>query len=376
MNEQWIKQMQQKMADYKQPAPKVSWDAIDQAISAVKHQKQMPLWLRGIAAAIVLILITGISLRLMHHPEETIEQKTIITNPDNKEQITTVNEEQPLQESEKSPTYNKQTAYLTESSNNKKNSIISQTVISTDYTEESALSDTIDDITPTDISEEQSVLQKKNTQPGNFSSEIPIPTTNKKHQTAHLMAKAYFSSNMTDKRITESGPHMFYSNDDESDNQKPLTKKNNSTYRHHPPIRFGLSLQYPIDERWSLESGLSYALLISDIPAASKGQVNASEQRLYYIGIPFNINYQLWTRHRYGLYVTAGGTIDKLLNGSDWQFSLSGAAGAEYLLNNRFSLYLEPCIGYYFPNGSNLSTIYKDYPLNFNLSLGLRFNLK
>ena len=376
MSEQWIKQIQQKMADYRQPAPEVSWDAIDMAISAVKPQRQMPLWLTGIAAAVVLLLITGISLHLMHHPDETIEQKTIITNPDNKEQITTAHEEQPQQEWEESPTYNIQTASLAGSSKIRNNSLITQTVIPTDYTEESALSDAIADNTPTDISEEQSILQEKQTQHGIFSSEIPIPTTNKKQQTARLMAKAYFSSNMTDKRITETGPHMFYSNDNESDNEKPSTKQNNSTYRHHPPIRFGLSLRYQINERWSMESGLSYTLLISDIPSTPKGQVNAIEQRLYYIGVPVNVNYQLWTRHRYGLYLTAGGTIDKLLNGRDWQFSLNGAAGAEYLLNNRFSLYLEPCIGYYFPNGSNLSTIYKDHPLNFNLSLGLRFNLK
>jgi hypothetical protein len=33
-------------------------------------------------------------------------------------------------------------------------------------------------------------------------------------------------------------------------------------------------------------------------------------------------------------------------------------------------------IGYYFKDGSNTPTIYQDHPLNFNLSFGLRFNLK
>ena len=45
-------------------------------------------------------------------------------------------------------------------------------------------------------------------------------------------------------------------------------------------------------------------------------------------------------------------------------------------LTNFFSLYAEPGIGYYFNDGSSTPTIYKDHPLNFNLSLGIRFNLK
>ena len=382
MNEQWIKQMQQKMADYKQPAPELSWDAIDKAISAGKPHKFLPLWLKGIAAAVVLLLITGVSLHILHQPEETPEQQITPISPtlDYNEQITTTNGEQPLPEMLESPANIIQTTSFTESSTPhsksseiKKTPVISQVVIVNDYTEEPALSDPIADETPTNIRDEQSVLPEKQARSGNFNSEIPIPTTKyNKQQTGRLMAMAYFSSSMTDKRFTETGPILLYDND----NDNLITTQNNSKTRHHLPIRFGLSLQYQIDERWSMESGLSYTLLISDITHTQHGHIDVTEQRLYYIGIPVNLGYQLWTGHRYGLYVTAGGTIDKLLNGNDWQFSLNGSAGAEYILNNRFSLYIEPGIGYYFPNGSNLSTIYNDHPLNFNINLGLRFNLK
>ena len=40
------------------------------------------------------------------------------------------------------------------------------------------------------------------------------------------------------------------------------------------------------------------------------------------------------------------------------------------------NLFLVTYIGYYFKDGSNTPTIYQDHPLNFNLSFGLRFNLK
>ena len=68
--------------------------------------------------------------------------------------------------------------------------------------------------------------------------------------------------------------------------------------------------------------------------------------------------------------------IEKSLDTSPWQFSLNGSAGAEYKLTDFFSLYAEPGLGYYLKDGSTTPTIYQDRPLNFNLSFGLRFNLK
>ena len=145
---------------------------------------------------------------------------------------------------------------------------------------------------------------------------------------------------------------------------------------HRQPVRFGLSLRYQFDERWSVESGLTYTRLSSDITTTVDGVTTTTEQRLNYLGLPLNVSYSLWKSRHFGLYVTAGGMIEKSLDTNPWQFSLSGAAGAEYRLTDIFSLYAEPGLGYYFKDGSSTPTIYQDHPLNFNLSLGLRFNLK
>ena len=145
---------------------------------------------------------------------------------------------------------------------------------------------------------------------------------------------------------------------------------------HRQPIRFGLSLRYQLDDRWSVESGLSYTRLSSDITIVEAGMTTVTEQRLDYIGLPLNVGYDLWKNRTFGLYVTAGGMIEKRLGATPWLFSLNAAAGAEYRLNDHFSLYAEPGLGYYFPDGSATPTIYQDRPLNFNLSLGLRFHLK
>lgn len=125
-----------------------------------------------------------------------------------------------------------------------------------------------------------------------------------------------------------------------------------------------------------MESGLSYTRLSSDIMTTENGITSMTEQRLNYLGLPLNIIYNLWQTRHFGLYVSAGGMIEKSLDTSHWQFSLNGAVGAEYKLTDFFSLYAEPGLGYYFKDGSSTPTIYQDRPLNFNLNLGLRFNLK
>ena len=55
MNEEWIEQMRQKMADYQWPAPELSWDELDQTLTANKPRKTRVLWLHRIAAAAVIL---------------------------------------------------------------------------------------------------------------------------------------------------------------------------------------------------------------------------------------------------------------------------------------------------------------------------------
>jgi len=138
--------------------------------------------------------------------------------------------------------------------------------------------------------------------------------------------------------------------------------------RYHQPVRLGVSLRYRLDDRWSVESGLLYTLLVTD--------VDREEQRHSYIGLPMNLGYQLWASRRFGLYLSAGATIEKMLDASPWQFSLNAAAGVDYQLTDRLSLYAEPGVGYYFPDGSGIPTVYQHRPFNFDLSIGLRIDLK
>jgi hypothetical protein len=344
MSEQWIQQMQQKMADYKRPAPEVSWEEIDRTLAANKTRQPRLLWLRRIAAAAAFLLIAGVGYwgLLRNNTEENHGD----WHNDSSEAKIRVPVPVMLPAKISVPAMLAETvAPVFESSPD---------TIHTAPTEEEAL--------PHSNGESDS-RPKEQTPPTPAPVIYPTDLHQRKHIDNRLTAKVYMSSTMADSQIkTNSQPNS------------PIIDNHN--IHHYQPMRFGLSLRYRITDRWSIESGLSYTRLSSDISTTVDGVTTVTEQRLNYIGLPLNISYDLWKSNHFGLYVTAGGTIEKSLDTSPWQFSLNGAVGAEYKLTDFFSLYAEPGLGYYFKDGSTTPTIYQDRPLNINLSFGLRFNLK
>ena len=346
MSEQWIQQMRQKMADYKRPAPEVSWEEIDRTLAANKPRQPRLLWLRRIAAAAAFLLIAGVGYwgLLRNNTEEnhgdwhndSSEAKIRVPVPVMLDSAAKISVPAILAET---------VAPVFESSPD---------TIHTAPTEEEAL--------PHSNGESDS-RPKEQTPPTPAPVIYPTDLHQRKHIDNRLTAKVYMSSTMADRQIkTNSQPNG------------PIIDNHN--IHHYQPMRFGLSLRYRITDRWSIESGLSYTRLSSDISTTVDGVTTVTEQHLNYIGLPLNISYDLWKSNHFGLYVTTGGTMEKSLDTSPWQFSLNGAVGAEYKLTDFFSLYAEPGLGYYFKDGSTTPTIYQDRPLNINLSFGLRFNLK
>ena len=364
MNEEWIEQMRQKMADYQWPAPELSWDELDQALTANKPRKTRALWPRRIAAvAAIILLIAGVgywglnqlqenhgdwlndsSAAKIRVPVPVILAQDSVQNQNHvpvilarSSQKSTISEEPVLEPKTITPA----------------STINPDTVISTAPEETAKSSNTEEKAKPTDY-----------IPPVIYPSDLH----QRKHTDSRLTAKFYMSNTMTNSQTKSLGlnnrtnPRFIYAD--------------SAQIHHRQPIRIGLSLRYRLDDRWSVESGLIYTRLSSDITIKEKGVTTLIEQQFNYIGLPLNISYELWKNRHFGLYVTAGGTIEKSLDTSPWQFSLSGAVGVEYKLTDGFCLYAEPGLGYYFNDGSTTPTIYQDHPLNVNLSFGLRFNLK
>ena len=149
---------------------------------------------------------------------------------------------------------------------------------------------------------------------------------------------------------------------------------------HHQPVSFGLSVRKSLPKGFSVETGLTYTLLSSDIKR--QGDTKMQSQKLHYIGIPVRGNWNFLEKKYFTLYVSAGGMVEKCVYGKladdkvnvkPLQFSVAGAVGAQFNATDHVGLYVEPGVSYFFDDGSKVQTIRKERPCNFNLQAGLRF---
>ena len=372
MEEEWMLQMREKMADYKWPAPELSWDELDLALAAGTTHKTHLLWLRRIAAAAVILLIAGVGYwGLLRHKTEPIVEKHWA-------------QKQPLENRSSQEDRNDVASHTSHAFIDKRSGRaerLSPCDLKKTKLEHHSAAMSKPEVVPISMGDNDTIsttetIEKE--QPHILPVSYPSDFHQGKHLDNRLMAKVYVTSAMTGNQRESYGRPGAYNPTGLTIDPRfqDLTMPIEKYVHHHQPVRFGLSLRYRLTDRWSLESGLSYTRLSSDITTIILDETTVTEQRLNYIGLPLNISYELWKKRYFGLYVTGGSTIEKRLDDSSWQFSLNGAAGAEYNLSNYFSLYAEPGFGYYFKDGSGTPTIYKDHPLNFNLSFGLRLNLK
>ena len=445
MKEDWKKQLQQKMADYEESDIDLSWEEIDRALEANRQKavaaertkaKTVLLLVRRIsAAAAVVLLLAGIGYWML--------QRQI---PENEEIVEVVMKEGTDYVDRSLISANqgiKQPVPMIP-----QNHMISQR---RGTTEEALSDDSLTTAEEpcSTVKEQQAIDHANDQQTDKTTTEEsvsrPIPAPSQQHpmvlypsglhkkapSSDKLTAKVYFSNatasynnllsssqqipvspeNVNPEEIPPSDGHQNYidgnvpdtTNSNEDDNeddtdqqdgktrqgesQKYRTQETSEATRHHQPVRFGLSLRYRLNDRWSIESGLTYTRLSADFTKTVDDQSVSTEQHLNYIGIPVTASYLLWGNRYLNVYLSAGGMVEKMISGSQTtagekssvsihplQFSLSGAVGAEFRFNPQFSLYAEPGIGYWFDNGSSISTYYQDKPFSFSLSLGLRIS--
>lgn len=172
----------------------------------------------------------------------------------------------------------------------------------------------------------------------------------------------------------------------------------NTEVRHRQPVRAGVSFRYDLGRRWSIETGLTYTMLSSDIDAGSEFRRCLIERKLHYIGIPLNASYDFLQKKRWSMYATAGGMLEKCVSGREvaeyrtngitsstdtheisvreLQWSVNAAVGAEFNFTPLIGIFAEPGVSWFFGNGSQIETIYQDRPFNFNFRVGLRFSFQ
>ena len=174
-------------------------------------------------------------------------------------------------------------------------------------------------------------------------------------------------------------------------------KEVTTQYKHHLPVRFGLKVAYAFNERLSIESGLTYTRLSSDIKSGSENNYFTGEQRLNYVGVPVGVRCNALAFNRFSMYGTANVLLEKCVSGSvtnnyvinnslnksesksvsskPLQLSVGASVGVQFNVLDNVDIYAEPGLRYHFDDGSSIQTIYKEKPLNFDFSIGIRYTI-
>ena len=165
---------------------------------------------------------------------------------------------------------------------------------------------------------------------------------------------------------------------------------------HRQPVRFAIEAELMLNKRLGLVSGLCYTRLISDLTSGGENYYH-TVQKLDYLGIPLRLNWHLLDSRDFTFYAGVGAMAEKCVAGSAMTsyslygqslqgerlsvmdqplvFSLDTSLGLGIGLWNSASLVIEPGLSWHIPDGGTLRNIYRDRPLNFSLSIALRYRL-
>lgn len=380
MKEQWRKDIRQKLADYQKPAPVLSWADIEQVAAAHRSGAEMtPIkrkWV-AVAAAVMLAVggfylafqqkedVMGLQVKHLVKTEEAVKRRNH-TAPD-------VSSEVPIpQKTSKAILSAEEIKPVMEKEENEQEEI-GEDNISKDARQDPTVP----------------VFSPSKTENEHYNQDQE-PLTKKNYR---LTAKVYLSNTMAAVTGGSSAGGTYANSMPSSDpinggSTIPQSTSYHEEIHHRQPIRLGVSLHYRLNDRWGIESGLSYTRLLSDITCKYATQTIHIEQKLSYIGIPVNVTCHLWNNRRFSCYLSAGVMAEKMITGSrtsegkeegiknqPLQFSINGAAGAEYRLVDVLGLFAEPGLSYHFKNDGDIPTFYQEKPLGFNLNLGIRFYL-
>jgi len=419
MNNHWSDNLRRRMENYQEQPPEGLWNNIENSMkSSAKHNKIM-LWSKRVcAAAAVIAILLFIGYRISDRKAENMPIAQQIQKQDNAGQ-------DHLSESE----IDKDAMIKHDNRSSVNNPLLSQTLTLTesknDTTKEN-LNEHPEIVN--NLTEDISVESKKEENKDGVLSKVPIkhkvgPESDSEKKSKPQNKDTFVKSSKN--KIARWATNIYASNisfrfDDQYDGYGNvladesneivggdienssyedilLQNKEKETYtkvKHRQPITMGVSVNYNLNHRWSLTSGLTYTLLRSRLHSGSNEHYFHKEQTLHDIGIPLNVNYTLFTAGKISLYASAGGMIEKNVYrkmSTDYildndvkstknesghldkiQWSVKSSLGLIYNITKTIGVYAEPGIGYYFKNGSEVETIYKEKPLNLSLHVGLR----
>lgn len=233
------------------------------------------------------------------------------------------------------------------------------------------------------------------------------PAANRKHNSG--MSLSMYAANIASSSSTVAGYRAFAGSS--SVMSSPVEGEMNGSFPslvnsyaspatkvdHHQPVSVGVGARYFINNRWAVETGLTYSMLESETESGTDQSYIYGDQKIHYLGVPVSVGYQ-WIKGKrlsvytsggvtaeFGVkgtmetrYVLGGGDIDKRtadINDIPVQWSVGLSAGVQYNILRNLGVYAEPGMVYYIDNGSSLETSYSDKPFNFKLKVGVRIDI-
>lgn len=152
---------------------------------------------------------------------------------------------------------------------------------------------------------------------------------------------------------------------------------------HHMPVHAGLSLRVPLNDRWSITTGIDYLLYSSEIGYSVSG---FHRQNAHYIEVPARADYTIARNRWLDIYVGAGVSVDCCVAAYDAGckiakdgigFSVLGAGGIQFNVTDHLGLFLDPTLSWSVPSGNRVLDTYRtEHPLMFSVSTGIRFTLQ
>lgn len=433
MKDKWINDIRSRMDNYSEPLPVGLWEKIESEIST-PAPKVIPMWRKwtSVAAAAALVLaISSVSVWYWSTDSELKEVNSALTDNNEIRQEyksdNVIQEVQTVESSDKqlqaeAVNYSSKTIVNLASGDNADSLNVARIALSENIqtvdteSTDSELKKEVDAEDEASIKENRMKRMREDretvrrnasylamsdskrskgsgVQLGVMTGNIPYSSSNSFSGMSRLAIPTKSVSQVNDVVVgevsdaTASYSQMLFNN---------MGRQTYTDIKHHMPVTVGASVKWNLNEHWALESGLNYTYLYSELRSGAKSYIE-DKQKLHYVGIPLKVQRSVWSNSIFSFYASAGGMMEKCVSGSvetvcvddnnrksfgnekldvkPLQFSVLASVGLQANFNKLLSLYLEPGMIYYFDDNTDIITIRKDKPFNFNLQLGLRFNL-
>lgn len=426
--ELWMNKLKEKLADYSEPAPASGWEQLEKELMPPVEKKIYPYrrWMMAAAAVILLALVSSVSLYFLGTPAADQIRHTqtpalasvpdalpAVQQPDVKAATVepvlrpVANKSDRLARVERNTLVDmKENADLTVKGEDNDNLVGKEigedetNVVIKDKKDDAANKESVtteEDIVNEENKRNNPVRTRPRRPSGRDKLHIPAEKSSSRKGTWSMGLLVGNSGGSTSEVGMGAYPHMSRVSMStvsnglmEIPNDQTLVFEDGVPYlrqvkpvidiKHHQPISFGVSVRKKLPKGFSLETGLTYTLLSSDLKVADTN--HEIEQKLHYVGLPLRANWNFLDKKLITLYVSGGGMIEKCVYGKQGseketvkplQFSVSGAVGAQLNATKHVGLYVEPGVAYFFDDGSEVPTIRKENPFNFNVQAGVRF---